>query len=259
MLVALVVVTKVTVAAGRDVNTALTIVGTSSKTTILFGIGILVLPSLFNVAALIASFQLTVRIIMRAHVVAFRRLAGGPRSVGFVFDARCTWLLVLTTLLLAVLAVVGSAWLLLISLAVVAGAALVGTLRLRTFRRDIQSPPKEQVPPAATRSSQGGYAVCLLAVSVFPLLIVALGSRMWLAPQQISVSGGKPLIGYVLAESVSGELTVLTERDRQVVEVPGTSVVARSICTLPNDSRLRSILEMLRGEHPRRTSRCHLT
>jgi ABC-type multidrug transport system fused ATPase/permease subunit len=131
--------------------------------------------------------------------------------------------------------------------------------QLRTTRDQLAQSYAERRTAILTKVRRPIEGVLLvLALIVFSQAAVAtLNGTPWLPPERLTVSSGRPLVGYVLAEDQEWT-SVLVDSDRSIRRIPSRTVTARHICSLPDTPRaITSIWDAIGGT-PRqaRYSKC---
>lgn len=108
---------------------------------------------------------------------------------------------------------------------------------------------------AAGRPTVDAAAIALLVTVLLPVLQFSLNDSVWLPTEEVSMQTGRPLVGYVLDNTV-GWTTILQDSDRKIVTVRATEIKARSICRLKSQSSQILTLPQLGHKHIADYPRC---
>jgi hypothetical protein len=114
---------------------------------------------------------------------------------------------------------------------------------------------RSRLVKAAGRPTVDAAAIALLVTVLLPVLQFSLNDSVWLPTEEVSMQTGRPLVGYVLDNTV-GWTTILQDSDRKIVTIRATEIKARSVCRLDSQSSQILTLPQLGRKHIADYPRC---
>lgn len=135
-------------------------------------------------------------------------------------------------------------------IALFGGTYLVTSIgqRLLTSKRTLARRAVRANIPRPTKSRAVSILICF-SVGIAWLILV-FNDQMWLPAEQISLSSGEIVVGYVLNPD-GNDLVLLRDQPRDLVRLNGTAIAARGFCRI-DDRDPRSLVNLLlRQERPK--------
>lgn len=225
-----------------NISTALEIISTASKSTILFGTLIQVLP--FIAIALYATIltMLANRMAARVRIRSFHRFAQVPLPFSFLFDAANSWLLVLLPMSLVLMVVFIPWWAVDLYAAFTVFIFCFETITLVIWHRKMrtifasESGSDEEDVAIAAFDKIFDLGASAFIVQIFVVVILMLFSTAtWLPDTNIRLTSGQTIVGYVLSDNAQ-KSSILIDQSRQVITIGNQSIDAEQICNVPGSS-----------------------
>ena len=243
---ALIVSLRVWSVAHLNLSVALQLLTLTDASKVLLGLAVVTLPSIMIFVALYV------------HAVCTEILTGAIKSARSKEPVHFPNRSLLFFLLWAPVVAVAIAFVSLVSGAlIVAGGLLLTIQRLVVGSRpkpraeepaphpEVGSKPKPKAEePAPHPEMTFRYRVTLIMVGLaligFGFTLTCFDDTPWLPPDQITLTNGAVVVGYVAAES-SSEFTVLLNSDRNIIDIPATEVKRQELCQFGNSGAVAQL------------------